>query len=64
MSDHIETILQQRLGGGVRDLHITIEGRGLVLYGRASSTFVRGLAAQFARQLIGLPVRSNEIVVE
>ena len=59
----IETHVQVRLHGRVRDLRILVEGPGLVLRGHARSYYVKQLAQHAVMETTRVPILANEIEV-
>ena len=55
--------LRHHLGSRIRDLHIVIQDRGLVLNGRAATYYVKQLAQHAAMDATGLPILANDIEV-
>lgn len=56
-------LVRAMLGRRVRDLGIEVDGRGLVLRGRADSYHAKQLAQHVAMAALGLPLSANKIVV-
>jgi hypothetical protein len=56
-------LLRRRLGGRVWELHVALQGSGVVLRGRALSYYVKQLAQHTIMEDFGLPVLANEIEV-
>lgn len=56
-------IVYALLGRRVRDLHVELDDRRLVLRGRADSYHVKQIAQHLAMAALGLPLSANEIVV-
>lgn len=61
--DSLESLVYNRLGGRVRDLHILVRGKGLILQGRAATYHAKQLAQHAAMELAGLPIVANDIEV-
>jgi len=61
--EHLEELLQHRLGGRLRNLRVRIEDGGLILQGQASTYYVKQLAQHWAMEETKLPIRANEIEV-
>ncbi len=59
----LESTLQNRLSGRVRDLRLEIGDRGLVLRGRARTYHAKQLAQHGLMAETSLPLVANEIVV-
>jgi hypothetical protein len=51
------------MGHQIHDLDVIVLTGGLVLRGRATSTYAKQLAEQVAEHVSGLPVVANEIEV-
>ncbi|HUE15856.1 MAG TPA: hypothetical protein VMR25_16925 [Planctomycetaceae bacterium] len=60
----IEQAIRCRLGHRVRDLRLWIEPHGLVIDGGASSYYDKQMAQHLVRELSGLDVADNRIVVD
>lgn len=60
----IEQAIRCRLGHRIRDLRIWIEPHGLVIDGGASSYYDKQMAQHLVRELSGLGVADNRIVVD
>jgi hypothetical protein len=63
MVGQIETHVQNRLAGRVRDLRLLIRDKGLVLRGHARTYYAKQLAQHAVMDRTGLPVHANEIEV-
>jgi hypothetical protein len=59
----VETFVQCRLAGQVRDLRVVVKDKGLLLRGRACTYHARQLAEQAVTKLTSLPILTNEIEV-
>src|SRR5262249_45306545 len=62
-SEHLELLVQSRLGGRVRDLRVLIRQDGVILQGRAGTYHAKQLAQHAAMELIRLPIVANDIEV-
>ncbi|HLN31800.1 MAG TPA: hypothetical protein VK395_28940 [Gemmataceae bacterium] len=61
--DHLELIIQRRLGSRVRGLRIIVRHDGVILQGRATTYHAKQLAQHAAMELGELPILANEIEV-
>jgi hypothetical protein len=61
--EHIESLVQRRLGGRIRDLRIVVRANGLILQGRAATYHAKQLAQHVAMELAPLPILANDIEV-
>jgi hypothetical protein len=61
--EHLESLIQRRLGGRVRDLRVTVRPDGLILQGRASTYHAKQLAQHAAMELTAMPILANDIEV-
>jgi hypothetical protein len=61
--EHLETLLQCRLGNRVRELRVLFYPAGLVLQGRAATYHAKQLAQHAAMQLADVPILANDIEV-
>ena len=61
--DHLETLLQRRLGNRIRDLRVQLYPHGLVLQGRAATYHAKQLAQHAAMELATMPILANDIEV-
>jgi hypothetical protein len=61
--EHLEALLQRRLGGRVRDLRVVLRPDGLVLQGRTATYHAKQLAQHAAMDLSGRPIVANDIEV-
>lgn len=62
--DQLELLLFHQLGGRVRDFHLSVNQRGIVLAGRTTTYYAKQLAQQAVMQATGLPVQANNIEVQ
>ena len=62
-AEHLETLLQRRVGGRVRDLRVVLQHNGIILQGRAATYHAKQLAQHAAMDLAGLPIVANDIEV-
>jgi hypothetical protein len=63
MVGQIESHVQARLAGRVRDLRVLIRDEGLVLQGHARTYYAKQLAQHTVMDRTGLPLHANEIEV-
>lgn len=61
--EHLESLLQRRLGNRIRDLRIQVRPAGVVLQGRAKTYHAKQLAQHAAMELARLPILANDIEV-
>ncbi|MCS7045284.1 MAG: hypothetical protein NZO58_02900 [Gemmataceae bacterium] len=59
----LEVHVRRRLGGRIRDFHLTLTNDRLVLHGRAPSFHVKQLAQHVVMQATSLPIAENQIEV-
>ncbi len=61
--EHLESLLQRRLGNRIRDLHVEVRAGGVILKGRAPTYHAKQLAQHAAMELASLPILANDIEV-
>jgi len=61
--EHLESLLQCRLGHRIRDLRILIFPNGLVIKGRTATYHAKQLAQHAAMELADIPILANDIEV-
>jgi hypothetical protein len=61
--EHLESLMQRRLGNRIRDLRIVVRPAGVVLQGRAPTYHAKQLAQHAAMELANLPILANDIEV-
>ena len=61
--EHLESLLQCRLGNRVRDLRIQCLPAGLVIQGRAATYHAKQLAQHAAMEFADMPILANDIEV-
>ncbi len=61
--EHIESLMQRRLGNRIRDLRVTVRTEGIILHGRAATYHAKQLAQHAAMELANVPILANEIEV-
>ncbi len=61
--EHLEMLVQRRVGSRVRDLRVVVRPGGVVLRGRTSTYHAKQLAQHAAMELGSLPILANEIEV-
>jgi hypothetical protein len=61
--EHLESLLQCRLGTRVRDLRVQFYPAGLVIQGRAATYHAKQLAQHAAMELADFPILANDIEV-
>jgi osmotically-inducible protein OsmY len=62
-SEHLELLVQRRLGSRVRDLRVLVRQDGVILQGRAGTYHAKQLAQHAAMELTALPILANDIEV-
>lgn len=62
-TEHLELLVQRRLGSRVRDLRIIIRQDGVILQGHAHTYHAKQLAQHATMELADLPILSNDIEV-
>ena len=62
-AEELESHVQCRLSGRIRDLHVFQRDRGLVLQGHALTYYAKQLAQHAVVGATSLPIRANEIEV-
>jgi hypothetical protein len=61
--EHLETLMQRRLGNRVRDLRVVVRPSGVILKGRAATYHAKQLAQHALMELANLPILANDIEV-
>jgi len=59
----LETHVQCRLGGQIREFQLVVEDKGLILRGHAHTYYAKQLAQHAVIESTGLPILANEIEV-
>ena len=62
-AEHLEALVQRRLGNRVRDFRLVLRPNGVILQGRASTYHAKQLAQHAAMELVRLPIVANDIEV-
>jgi hypothetical protein len=62
-AEHLELLVQRRLGSRVRDLRVVVRHDGVILQGRAATYHAKQLAQHAAMELGELPILANDIEV-
>jgi hypothetical protein len=62
-AEFLESQIQRRLGGQVRDLHVLLREDGVILQGRSATYHAKQLAQHAAMELAGVHVLANDIEV-
>jgi hypothetical protein len=60
---HLAMLIQDRLGGRVRDLRIVVRPSGILLQGRAATYHAKQLAQHAAMEVAGMRILANDIEV-
>ncbi len=65
-ADQLEALIERHLLGRVRvrGFRVLVQGRGLILQGRAGTYYAKQLAQHAAMEVSGLPILANEIEVQ
>jgi hypothetical protein len=61
--EHLESLVQRRIGGRVRDLRVIVRHNGIILLGRTATYHAKQLAQHAVMELADLPILANEIEV-
>jgi hypothetical protein len=61
--ERIESTVQHRHGGWVRDFHVVVIDQGLVLRGRTHTYYAKQLVQHTVMKIGGLPILANRIEV-
>jgi hypothetical protein len=61
--EHLESLIERRLGNRVRDVRVIVRPTGLVLQGWAATYHAKQLAQHAAMESATMPILSNEIEV-
>lgn len=61
--EHLESLVQRRLGGRIRDLRVFVRPNGVILQGRTATYHAKQLAQHAAMELADLPILANDIEV-
>jgi hypothetical protein len=61
--EHLESLMQRRLGNRIRSLRILVRPAGVILQGRTSTYHAKQLAQHAAMELGDLPILANDIEV-
>jgi hypothetical protein len=59
----LETRIQCRLGGQIREFRLVVVDKGLILRGQAPTYYAKQLAQHAVMEATGLPILANEIEV-
>jgi hypothetical protein len=62
-TEELEALVQNRLGGRVRDLRLVVRPNGVILQGRTATYHAKQLAQHAAMEVSGLRVLANDIEV-
>ncbi len=62
-AEHVETLVQRRVGGRVRDLRVVVRPDGVILQGRTATYHAKQVAQHAVMELAGLPILANDIEV-
>jgi hypothetical protein len=61
--EYLESLVQRRLSGRVRDLRVVVRREGIILQGRVGTYHAKQLAQHAAMEVAGLPILANDIEV-
>jgi hypothetical protein len=61
--EHLESLLQHRLGNRVREVRVHLFPAGLVIQGRAATYHAKQLAQHAVMELADMPILANDIEV-
>ena len=61
--EHLESLLQHRMGNRVRDVRVQLYPAGLVIQGRAATYHAKQLAQHAVMELADVPILANDIEV-
>ena len=61
--EQVETLIQRRVGGRIRDLRVLVRPDGVILQGRAATYHAKQVAQHAVMDLAGLPILANDIEV-
>ena len=62
-TEHLEGLVQRRIGNRIRDFRLVVRPAGVILQGRAATYHAKQLAQHAAMELVGLPILANDIEV-
>jgi hypothetical protein len=62
-AERVEERVQHLFAGRVRDFHVLIRDRGLVLQGRTRTYHAKQLVRQAAMEAAGMPILADELEV-
>jgi hypothetical protein len=62
-AEHLEALIQRRLGGRVRNFRVEVRSNGLILQGWAPTYHAKQLAQHAAMEIAGQPILANDIEV-
>lgn len=63
-TEPVETLVQRRVGGRIRELRVVIRPDGVILKGHAASYHAKQVAQHAVMELAGLPILANDIEVD
>jgi hypothetical protein len=61
--EHLESLVQRRLGNRVRNLCVIVRAEGVILQGRTATYHAKQLAQHAVMELTDMPVLANDIEV-
>jgi osmotically-inducible protein OsmY len=62
-AERLETLVQSRLHGRVRNFRVAVRGGGVILTGQSRTYYAKQLAQQAVLEASALPILANEIHV-
>ncbi len=62
-AEHLEMLVQRRLGSRVRELRVIVRPEGVILRGRTATYHAKQLAQHAAMELANKPILANDIEV-
>jgi hypothetical protein len=63
LADRVAARVHHLMSGRVRDFHVQIDKRGLVLRGRTQTYHAKQLVRQAAMEVAGMPILADEVEV-
>lgn len=62
-TEHIEALVQRRVGNRIRDLRVVVRPDGVILQGRSATYHAKQVAQHAVMELAGAPILANDIEV-
>jgi len=63
-TEPVETLVQRRVGGRIRELRVVVRPDGVILKGHAASYHAKQVAQHAVMELAGLTILANDIEVD